>query len=127
MHPGSYFGRPGATSVLAFAPGGYNQRSYNITEWDVVGQSYIVLNVTEGQGSLEMSVVVIDQSANTNFSYKAPILDGIAPTVVSTAGGDNLTLSGSNLGIGENFRLSLSRFEYSDPEGHRRFVSSSRT
>jgi hypothetical protein len=99
----------GIESVRLLLSPEYDESSYQALDFpvDVISgsQDLINLEIGMGQGANDLLVNVSGQVTLVPFSYALPNLTMIAPNHGPTSGGSNVTLFGSNFGLGDDFSI----------------------
>ncbi|GMH50625.1 hypothetical protein TL16_g00827 [Triparma laevis f. inornata] len=103
---GSDFGRPGkSTAAVEVTTSSGFTVDLTLVEEDPVGHSFQVYSVGEGQGAGKIKLDVAGNLADVDFKFRNPDLSLISPSSMRTAGNGNMTLMGSDFGVGVDFQL----------------------
>eukprot|EP00520_Triparma_pacifica_P008947 CAMPEP_0118663976 /NCGR_PEP_ID=MMETSP0785-20121206/17747_1 /TAXON_ID=91992 /ORGANISM="Bolidomonas pacifica, Strain CCMP 1866" /LENGTH=4925 /DNA_ID=CAMNT_0006557813 /DNA_START=422 /DNA_END=15195 /DNA_ORIENTATION=+ len=115
---GIYFGREGKAKAFLLSDDASTVLPYDVSiiEYDSVNQDDMTVSVSAGQGLARFALNVSGNVENIVLPYKRPSLDTPAggQIIMNTEGGANVTITGSNFGIGRDYAIEIREVGGSD-------------
>jgi hypothetical protein len=119
---GTNLGRPGSVVPSVDIVDGVDDRrleggggvvpSLTVVDHDAVNHEWVHVEVGEGQGSGTLHIDVGGNVASFEYKFRNPQLSLVTPEMLTTAGGLNMTIYGTDFGVGAHYYLT---FRGTDP------------